>query len=37
MIGIGLPLVRRLLAEVGISVARLWAENAAIPVEALEN
>ncbi|AOD23930.1 Maf family protein [Rhodococcus sp. D-6] len=37
VIGIGLPLVRRLLAEVGISVARLWAENAAIPVEALEN
>lgn len=37
VIGIGLPLVRRLLAEVGISVARLWAENAAIPLESLEN
>ncbi|MEU5842856.1 Maf family protein [Rhodococcus sp. NPDC047139] len=37
VIGIGLPLVRRLLAEVGVSVARLWAENAAIPVEMLEN
>lgn len=37
VIGIGLPLVRRLLAEVGISVARLWAENAAIPIEVLEN
>lgn len=37
VIGIGLPLVRRLLAEVGISVARLWAENAAIPLDALED
>ena len=37
VIGIGLPLVRRLLAEVGVSVARLWTENAAIPVETLEN
>ncbi|MEE2032456.1 Maf family protein [Rhodococcus chondri] len=37
VIGIGLPLVRRLLAEVGVSVAQLWAENAAIPLESLEN
>lgn len=37
VVGIGLPLVRRLLAEVDISVAQLWAENAAIPIEALEN
>ncbi len=29
VIGIGLPLVRRLLAEVGVSVARLWASNTA--------
>lgn len=37
VVGIGLPLVRRLLAEVGISVAQLWTENAAIPLEALED
>ncbi|AKE90706.1 MULTISPECIES: nucleoside triphosphate pyrophosphatase [Rhodococcus] len=29
VIGIGLPLVRRLLADVGVSVARLWAANTA--------
>lgn len=37
VVGIGLPLVRTLLARVGISVAQLWTENAAIPIEALEN
>lgn len=37
VIGIGLPLVRRLLADVGISVAQLWDENAAIPIDMLEN
>ena len=30
VIGIGLPLVRRLLGEVGVSVAQLWAANALV-------
>ncbi|QBJ95375.1 septum formation inhibitor Maf [Rhodococcus sp. ABRD24] len=30
VIGIGLPLVRRLLTDVGVSVAQLWATNALV-------
>ncbi len=30
VIGIGLPLVRRLLGQVGVSVAQLWAANALV-------
>ncbi|WP_433606193.1 Maf family protein [Prescottella agglutinans] len=30
VIGIGLPLVRRLLGEVGVSVAQLWAANSLV-------
>ena len=30
VIGIGLPLVRRLLSDVGVSIAELWAANSLV-------